>query len=1354
MKRLTAFIPRLLAVASHADEAASHQGYGYGALTLLLAALYGAMPVAAQQLPYRQHTPRDGLSHEHIRSLAQAEDGRLWIGTTSGLSVYDGETFRRVALPDSMRQGLVNSVHARPDGSAWVSVRGQGLARVRGERVVRTVPTPHKYLRRIVERGDTLHFFMRQALWTLSPGEKQFQRQPYKYRIELNNPQAGRGARDAAIAPDGSRWILDSERGLARLHEDGTVRFMPTPPEALPDWETLRFTERGTALVACNDGRVYRFDPETEQFEELFRSPDPVAYIRIITQGNRRIALLGTHGGVERYDLTQDRRLSSLHEARGLPPRLTRAVLRDHEGGLWLGTAEGLFHLYAPGVRRYTSLDDHSLSYAGMFTTDKRGRLWLQTRNSGVFRLTPDVAHFSPGSTRVHMPLESRSGYVHAVGAIGWYRYEPERGWKQLASRRTKAMRGYVSRRGVGYFWHNDGLYRHAPDGTPPTQLMGWKKEEVDRHAFTLAPDGRLVVRAEDRLLRGVPQDSARTRWQFKEIAQLSGYADARGYLMGADATGAVWLSFWDRGLVRVDPNKQPASVRQVAPGRFDHVTTVGDSLVLAGSVQGLVIARQGDGAVLRRLTRSDGLLSTHVSDAMIYRDSLYASHPTGITIMPLPDLNRSESSPRTLLTSIERNGSALAPSDTSAFSAENRTVGFDFAATTFARPQRTRYEYRLTPHDTAWRTSRRAFMRYTDLAPGRYRFEVRARNAPNAAPGSRATYGFTIPPRFYETAWFQLLAVLALIVGSVGAYRWRVRHLRRRQRELEETVDERTRALAREMEKTEEHAEHLAELDQAKNRFFANISHEFRTPLTLLLGPLKDALETGESIGEETLRAMQNNAQRLRHLIERLLDLSKLEAGRLTLNRLPTDLTDFTREVVRSMTPLAERKNVSLDYETPKTALSSSVDQQRMEDILRNLIANALKFTPEGGRVRVLTRRQEMDTETWAEIVVRDNGPGIAPDEVDRIFERFHRADASARREHEGTGLGLPLAQRLAKLHGGKILVESERGFGSAFTVRLPVCERERAGDGEHGSAGELQGANGESRGANGDRENGEQLAPESLPSTDDNGGAEENSTRDTRQAEILVVEDDAGVRAYLRKHLEADYAVREAADGQAGLEAVRKAPPDLVLADVMMPEMDGDQLCQAIKDDEELRAIPVVLVTAKATPEDAVEGLSCGADDYVTKPFDVRELKERVARHLETRRALRERYEGRTRLEGNGATMDEEAASFVERVHAAIDERIGDTTLKTGRLAEALAISPRQLRRRLKDALDETPGALIRRRRLERAAARLAQEEDATVSEVAYAVGYTSHSHFSRVFREHFGHPPSEHEAEREAG
>jgi DNA-binding response OmpR family regulator len=351
--------------------------------------------------------------------------------------------------------------------------------------------------------------------------------------------------------------------------------------------------------------------------------------------------------------------------------------------------------------------------------------------------------------------------------------------------------------------------------------------------------------------------------------------------------------------------------------------------------------------------------------------------------------------------------------------------------------------------------------------------------------------------------------------------------------------------------------------------------------------------------------------------------------------------------------------------------------------------------------------------------IAVADTGPGIAPAAQATIFDRFEQADTSTTRAHEGTGLGLALTRELVELHGGTIDVESAPGEGATFTVRVPLLSVAEP-------VGETRRRGGAHVGDNG---------------MGDGAKADERAT-------ILVVEDNAEMRAYLREQLARRWAVVEAADGEAGWEQVRTEAPDLVLSDVMMPGTDGFALCRRVKGDEDLRTIPVLLLTARAGEAATREGLRCGADDYVAKPFDMDELRQRIANHLAARRHLQARY--REEVEIGSAVVDEENRSFVEELLSVIDEHLGNPDLTVGQLAGEMALSRRQLTRRVKGAIGEPPGAVLRTRRMERAKVMLERDPE-TISEVAYAVGFKSSSSFSQSFREHVGTSPSAYAAEQ---
>ena len=353
------------------------------------------------------------------------------------------------------------------------------------------------------------------------------------------------------------------------------------------------------------------------------------------------------------------------------------------------------------------------------------------------------------------------------------------------------------------------------------------------------------------------------------------------------------------------------------------------------------------------------------------------------------------------------------------------------------------------------------------------------------------------------------------------------------------------------------------------------------------------------------------------------------------------------------------------------------------------------------------------------------DTGVGIPPDQLEKIFERFQQGDTSIRRQHEGSGIGLTLARDLTELHGGILMVESVVGDGSRFVVTLPVQTPDAAPTSEH-AAGEAV------------------LLEDATAARDGSSSASDDEA--SERPKILVVEDNADVREYLRTHLGKDYHVIEAEDGALGLEAAREHEPDLVLSDVMMPNMDGYEMCRLIKANEDLRYIPVVMLTAKASERDTIEGLQSGADDYLEKPFSVAELTARVSNLISTRRELHEAFSREifVRPADIEITPDEEV--FLDHLLDTINTHLADSNLTIDWLADDMGLSRRQLERRVEAVTGQSPAALVRRFRLERAS-QLLRARAGTVSEISYAVGFRSAAHFSRAFRQAFGESPSDH-------
>jgi signal transduction histidine kinase len=432
---------------------------------------------------------------------------------------------------------------------------------------------------------------------------------------------------------------------------------------------------------------------------------------------------------------------------------------------------------------------------------------------------------------------------------------------------------------------------------------------------------------------------------------------------------------------------------------------------------------------------------------------------------------------------------------------------------------------------------------------------------------------------------------------------------------------------------------EELKELDEAKTRFFANVSHELRTPLTLLLGPLETLLASEEEGERRTLlESMASNSRRLLRQVNALLDGAKLESGRLRLEPAPGNLGTLLEELVEAATPLAERRGLKLRTERLDELPDSIFDHHKTEIIVANLLSNALKLTPQGGEVVV---RAGIEKETvFCE--VKDDGPGIPEDQLERIFERFHQVDGSASREHGGTGLGLALARELARLHGGNVTVRSRLGEGSVFRVELPrdpggaFVERRRK---PRRREDQLAQARADVQAA---REYAVRslretlLADVELPPRRAAEGLRPQAPADAPR--LLLVEDNADLRSFLAARLARRYRVETASDGAAGLDVARRVRPDLVVTDVMMAGMDGFELCRRLKADPAFAATPVILLTARAGTEAVAEGLDAGADDYVVKPFALRELEARIAAHLRAREIERQLHERESRLAAIG--------------------------------------------------------------------------------------------------------------------
>ncbi|QMW00345.1 tetratricopeptide repeat protein [Spirosoma foliorum] len=528
--------------------------------------------------------------------------------------------------------------------------------------------------------------------------------------------------------------------------------------------------------------------------------------------------------------------------------------------------------------------------------------------------------------------------------------------------------------------------------------------------------------------------------------------------------------------------------------------------------------------------------------------------------------------------------------------------------------------------------------------------------------------------------------------------------------------------------------AQQLQELDEAKNRFFTNVTHEFRTPLTLILGTLSEKLHGLVDNAETNIRraevtVMYRNAERLLQLINQLLDLSKLESGRLHLHQQTDDVKPLLNLVTSLFSSSAEQRNIRLSVKLSPERLLVSHDADQLEKVVTNLLSNAFKFTPNGGEIMVQAELIQVDGYAFVQIIVEDNGFGIAPEQADRVFERFYQGEASRMDWQPGTGVGLSLVKEIVELHKGTIRIDSQPGAGARFVVLLPVAGSDTAGTSlsihRPAPASRFVLA----------------TVPHPLPS------AAPLVKGRTDQPLLLIVEDNGDVRTFIRNLMQGTYRVVESENGRQGLKMAQEQLPNLIISDWMMPDMDGIELCHRIKTDERTSHIPFVLLTALSTQDKRLTGLQTGADDYLTKPFDARELLIRSRNLIDTRRQLHERFKREIRIQPKEVTATSADEKFLARVIAIVEANLGNADFSAEQFGQEVGLSRMQLHRKLLGLTGVAASDFIRLMRLKRAA-QLLEGQTGRVSEIAYGVGFNSLSYFAKCFREQFGMLPTDYQ------
>lgn len=1312
----------------------------------------------------------NSLSHNTVSAIHEfsSEPGVLWVATDGGgLNRFDtrDESFIHYRHdpnnPNSLAQDVIASLYEDDSGNLWVTT-GNGLSRMR---------------RAVDEQGRQRPSF-----------------QSFLHDPASPNTFGGNNVQAVCQGENGDLWIGTGDAGL-RLMDGETGRISsfrndPDDPTSLSN-DAIRaiFKDRaGNIWIGTYGGGLNKLDRATKTFIRFMHDPDdPYSLshniIRAIHEDRTGVLWVGTYGG-GLNKVSQNKFEVYRHKPNNpnsLAHNNVTALCEDSRGALWVGSSDaGLTRIVwrTNGDAEYThfqhnpgnpnSLADNNIT-AIHESRDKPGELWIGTFRGGLHRLDSRggrVERFrkgkgapggldAPNITQIHQSLTDENILWIGTYGLGLYRldkntlafaeFKPD-GSKENDPDKKIIRCIYESPNDPGTIWcsgdrggmwgfkvQNDGnedrfvlVEMQAPEAN--------NREPDEIRVILDAGNGSFWLGTDN----GLSLYNPSTGFLKNFSAPNRQFSKSNGVIK--DGNGALWISSTN-GFSRFDPQTERFYDYHLEDGlqgvHFNRNAALKgrDGRLYFGGLNGLNVFHPDS------IRDNKHIPPIAITDFRIFNKPVKIDPERADEDLTLP--------------------AHISMLDEIVLSYRENVFSFEFAALDFTVPSNNQYAYKLEGFQQEWIdagiTRTASFM---NLKPGEYTFHVKGSNNDHIWNEEGASIKITILPPWWRTWW-----AYGFYVIFIGAALYVLRRYEKNRQRFKHRA---------ELHRFER--EKLQEVDHLKSRFFANISHEFRTPLTLIMGQVDSELESPEEKKNKSkLQMISRNAEKLLTLINQLLDLSKFEAGQMTLKASQQNVVPLLRYLVSAFESWAAQKRISLQFESSHDEILLWYEQEKIEKVMYNLLSNALKFTPEGGKVSVQLSvisdqlsAARLNTEHSLLITVRDSGIGIPRDRLPHIFDRFYQVDSSQTREFEGTGIGLALSKELVQLHGGGISVQSTEGFGSTFTVTLPLgyahlkpeqiaalkSKKQEANSKEQimGDGGEYPvisvqpAATSDQSERSGDPDSSGQPATSIEPQV---SSIQEQATSDLHPATsnefILIVEDNADMRAFIGESLREEYRIVEAANGDEGFVKAQEYSPDLIITDVMMPRVDGYEMTRRIRQDQITSHIPIIMLTAKAADEDKFAGLEQGVDAYLTKPFNKKELRIRVRKLIELRKNLRQKTGTKAVLtpsEIEATSMEQE---FLQRVRDLIEANMENEDFSVDELARKIGMGERQLLRKLKALTDSSPQQCIRSMRLQRAR-QLLEQSAGTVPEIAYQVGYGNVKSFGRAFREEFGMVPSE--------
>jgi len=1260
------------------------------------------------------------ISGHEVTALHEDEAGRLWVGTFSnGLNLFDpaSEKFWHITQNDEggLSSNTIRDIAQDDEGNIWVATAAgpdriripEGFALSRLSSSAADITTVFDISSFTPTESDINPF----SIWTVVPvknriylgGDNRF------FEINLNQgTQAtertddlfGKNYYDFFLLQDMIRYgenqvVVSLNDQIALISPDTILRY-PLPIETTDKYPALYTDDKGYLWGGART--FFKFDPNSKNPKPTFEYPlgkEPLGGITTLLADRSNIFWMGTRGyGLIKYNPVA-RIFNHLFSG---PNSSIRQIYIDQENNYWIWS-------YSYEIKCVDPTTGEAYLPEGWPEVLKEGRWVLQAQDGEYWFHFPfkesetELVAYDPKHNTIRRfpyhcltnPLspmaEGPKGNIWLSGGSGQlimldkqtekYQYFDMGDALGEQFDETQVVNMHLDKNGVFWLGTLHGLvrfnpatnewkaYRHDSDNSSSIS----ENHVLSIHAGKKEPDILWIGTKGGGLNRFDKKQES-----FKAYNTEDGLPNNVIYGILEEQKGHLWLST-NRGLARFEP------------------TT----------------------ATSTNYSSFDGLQSNEFNTfayAQAKDGTLAFGGINGLNIFHPDSLESIASNHQVVFTEVKVNNKKILEKDylpvegVLRLSYDQNLLYFKFSATDFTAPSRNTYRYQMEGVDEQpLYVGNQREVAYANLAPGAYNFKVWGANNTGSWSEARAIR-FIITPPWWKTS---VAYAAYLIVFAALAYlfhRFQVNRIR----------------LQKQLEFEHMEAERLAEMDRMKTNFFSNVTHEFRTPLTLILEPARQLYKKIQHQQQkETLGMIVANGQHLLKLVNQLLDLSKIEGGFMKLKLSEGDLVASVKELYHSFIPIAERKGIELSFSSTHANFETAFDEDKLEQCLNNLLSNALKFTSSGGavdlRLDILTEKPGPE----AVLTVTDNGQGISKENLSRIFDRFFQSEHQEPTVQRGTGIGLSLVKEFAKLMRGDIQVESEEGKGSTFILSLPLAKIPQ-------------------------QEEPQPLVFQDTPKPAASGPPSSTGTASKEEALVLVVEDNSDLRSFISAALQDHFRVITAVDGAEGWQKAQSYVPDLVVSDLMMPRMNGMELLQQVKEQQATAHIPVVMLTAKSSIENKISGFRAGADAYLSKPFHTEELLVRIEQLIDQRRKLQALYsqqKGISKKEsGFFNSIDNE---FLQKLTTTIDEHLEDEALTVEELAKKVNLSRSQLHRKLKALTDQSATEFLRNYRLDRAM-ELLRNKSGNIGTVAMMVGFPNQQYFSTRFKKRFGLSPSE--------